>query len=44
LVLLPGIGNTEGCHALGIKPGDRLDVCATASGGVYIVKAGTKDD
>lgn len=31
-------------NAIGIKPGDRLDVRATASGGVYLEKAGTKDD
>ena len=31
-------------EAVGIKPGDKLDVHATASGGVYIEKAGTKDD
>lgn len=31
-------------EAVKIKPGDRLDVRATASGGVYIEKAGTKDD
>lgn len=30
--------------AVGIKPGDKLDMCATASGGVYIEKAGTKDN
>lgn len=30
--------------AIGIKPGDQLDVRATASGGVYIHKAGVEDD
>lgn len=30
--------------AAGIKPGDKVDVRATASGGVYIEKAGKKDD
>lgn len=31
-------------EAVGIKPGDSLEVRATASGGVYIEKAGTEDD
>ena len=30
--------------AVGIKPGDKVEVRATASGGVYIEKAGKKDD
>lgn len=30
--------------AAGIKPGDKVEVRATASGGVYIEKAGKKDD
>lgn len=30
--------------AAGIKPGDKVEVRATASGGVYIEKAGAKDD
>ncbi|HWK94036.1 MAG TPA: AbrB/MazE/SpoVT family DNA-binding domain-containing protein [Pseudolabrys sp.] len=30
--------------ASGIKPGDKVEVRATASGGVYIEKAGKKDD
>lgn len=30
--------------AVGIKPGDKVEVCATASGGVYIEKAGAKDN
>lgn len=30
--------------AAGIKPGDKVEVRATASGGVYIEKVGTKDD
>jgi antitoxin PrlF len=29
-------------QAAGIKPGDRVDVQATASGGVYIEKPGTR--
>lgn len=31
-------------EAAGIKPGDKVEVRATASGGVYIEKAGKKDD
>ena len=31
-------------EAAGIKPGDRVEVRTTASGGVYIEKAGAKDD
>jgi len=31
-------------EAAGIKPGDTVEVRATASGGVYIEKAGAKDD
>ncbi|MBI2716622.1 MAG: AbrB/MazE/SpoVT family DNA-binding domain-containing protein [Rhizobiales bacterium] len=30
--------------AAGIKPGDKVEVRATGSGGVYIEKAGTKDN
>jgi AbrB family looped-hinge helix DNA binding protein len=30
--------------AAGIKPGDKVEVRATASGGVYIEKAGARDD
>ena len=30
--------------AAGIKPGDKVEVRATAAGGVYIEKAGAKDD
>jgi AbrB family looped-hinge helix DNA binding protein len=30
--------------AVGIQPGDSVEVRATASGGVYIEKAGAKDD
>jgi len=30
--------------AVGIKPGDRVEVRATASGGVLIEKSGVKDD
>lgn len=30
--------------AAGIKPGDRVEVTATAAGGVLIEKAGTQDD
>lgn len=30
--------------AAGIKPGDKVEVRATGSGGVYIEKAGAKDD
>ena len=29
--------------AVGLKPGDRVEVRATASGGVFIEKAGTQD-
>jgi AbrB family looped-hinge helix DNA binding protein len=31
-------------EAAGIKPGDKVEVRATASGGVYIEKAGGADD
>ena len=31
-------------EAAGIKPGDKLDVRATASGGIYIEKPGTMSD
>lgn len=31
-------------EAAGIKPGDKVDVRATASGGVYIEKPGAGDD
>lgn len=31
-------------EATGINPGDTVEVRATASGGVYIEKAGAKDD
>ena len=31
-------------EAAGMKPGDKVTVRATASGGVYIEKAGAKDD
>ncbi len=31
-------------EAAGIKPGDKVEVRATASGRVYIEKAGAKDD
>ena len=31
-------------EAVGIKPGDRVEVRATASGGVIIEKAGARDD
>lgn len=31
-------------EATGMKPGDKVTVRATASGGVYIEKAGAKDD
>lgn len=31
-------------EAAGIKPGDRVEVRATASGGVYIEKPGADDD
>jgi AbrB family looped-hinge helix DNA binding protein len=30
--------------AAGLKPGDKVDVRATASGGVYIAKANVNDD
>jgi AbrB family looped-hinge helix DNA binding protein len=31
-------------EAAGIRPGDKVEVRATAAGGVYIEKAGAKDD
>ncbi len=31
-------------EAVGIKPGDKVDVCATASGGVYVEKPGASKD
>jgi AbrB family looped-hinge helix DNA binding protein len=30
--------------AVGLKPGDKLDVCATATGGVYIEKPGAASE
>jgi AbrB family looped-hinge helix DNA binding protein len=31
-------------EAIGLKPGDKVEVRATASGGVYIEKPGARDD